>query len=722
MWIRFCHLTITARAGPVGGIGDFFPYAVNVDSGSAHYNEVAQDLNYYYDAAGNITTIRDDSQQTLFYNNSVVSPSQDFTYDALYRLVRAEGREAVGLASFGSEDNYSDSAWMESTPLPSNTSAVQRYIQKYGYDKAGNIIQLQHIADSGSYTRDFDMDSASNRLSGTAVGSDSYGYAHDARGNMATMPHLTAMDYDSLNQMSYVDNANVKAYYQYSGGQRIRKQTYKIASEERIYLGSFERYRKYDPVTNAVVLERTTVHVGDDSGRIGMLEVRTVGSDGSPASLKRFIYSNHLQSAALELDESGDIISYEEYYPYGTTAYQAMDSAIGAVAKRYRFTGKERDEESGLSYHGARYYIPWLCRWAAVDPLESKYTPFSPYAYVHDNPVNATDPSGMGDKKLEDTDMYKSGVIPYDYAEWKGWSPPSGSSGSARDNFKSGGYDIQPYYNAVDGKTSGEPLFYTASKKYDILEGEPNGGRTILKDHNRMEYLIMPWGINAFKKDSEKYERSADLMYFRGIGNFPGEHLGIDVLKGLDGNILGAIGEQWKGALKDPTFYLGLAAGVAEMGTNASENVAPPNKAPSNKVGHPSQGPNIESTIVEKPVRGNAKPNLPEGERVNVSYSGQSLTNAKRISILGLKDGMTTTSSNALDLGIKFLGENYSEPVFGTGRYVSADGTRVVRIGENDITGAHGGGPHVNFEILIPNPAKPGKMMVNQNLHIYIKF
>ena len=364
-----------------------------------------------------ITTIRDDSQQTIFYNNSVVSPSQDFTYDALYRLVRSEGREAVGLATFGSEDNYSDSAWMESTPLPSNTSAVQRYIQKYGYDKAGNIIQLQHIADSGSYTRDFSMDSASNRLNGTAVGSDSYGYSHDARGNMSTMPHLTAMDYDSLNQMSYVDNANVKAYYQYSGGQRIRKQTYKTASEERIYLGSFERYRKYDPVTNAVVLERTTVHVSDDSGRIGMLEVRTAGSDGSPASLKRFIYSNHLQSAALELDESGAVISYEEYHPYGTTAYQAMDSTINAVAKRYRFTGKERDEESGLSYHGARYYIPWLCRWAAVDPLESKYAPFSPYAYVHDNPVNNTDSTGMGDDENDKKGNWHANSKTHTY-EW----------------------------------------------------------------------------------------------------------------------------------------------------------------------------------------------------------------------------------------------------------------------------------------------------------------
>ena len=70
--------------------------------------------------------------------------------------------------------------------------------------------------------------------------------------------------------------------------------------------------------------------------------------------------ANHLGSAALELDEQAKIISYEEYHPYGTTAYQATDAVKQVPAKRYRYTGMERDEESGLSYHSARYYVPWL--------------------------------------------------------------------------------------------------------------------------------------------------------------------------------------------------------------------------------------------------------------------------------------------------------------------------------------------------------------------------
>jgi RHS repeat-associated protein len=104
------------------------------------------------------------------------------------------------------------------------------------------------------------------------------------------------------------------------------------------------------------------------------------------------------------------------------------------------------------------------------------------------------------------------------------------------------------------------------------------------------------------------------------------------------------------------------------------------------------------------------------GIRTNAAETG-----FKTLSELGLKDGMKVSSSRVLELGEEFLGKGYKELVPGSGRYVSADGTRVFRMGVNDITGAHSdGAAHVNFETLIPNPAKPGKMMVGQNIHIYL--
>jgi len=83
-----------------------------------------------------------------------------------------------------------------------------------------------------------------------------------------------------------------------------------------------------------------------------MLEKRTIGTEDSLPGLTRYVYSNHLQSASLELDEYAEIISYEEYHPYGTTAFQARNASINAVAKRYRYTGKEQDDESGSTIMG----------------------------------------------------------------------------------------------------------------------------------------------------------------------------------------------------------------------------------------------------------------------------------------------------------------------------------------------------------------------------------
>ena len=103
----------------------------------------------------------------------------------------------------------------------------------------------------------------------------------------------------------------------------------------------------------------------------------------------------------LEVDGAGAVISYEEYHPYGTTAYWSAASGIEVSQRRYRYTGKEKDEETGLYYHGARYYAPWLGRWTAADPAGMVDGP-NLYAYVRGNPVRLHDPSGMGGLEASD--------------------------------------------------------------------------------------------------------------------------------------------------------------------------------------------------------------------------------------------------------------------------------------------------------------------------------
>ena len=96
--------------------------------------------------------------------------------------------------------------------------------------------------------------------------------------------------------------------------------------------------------------------------------------------------TNHLGSASLELDGAGLIISYEEYYPYGGTAFIASGSQAEVKLKEYRYTGKERDDTSGFYYHGARYFAPWTGRWMSADPA-GPVDGLNLYEYVSGNPV-----------------------------------------------------------------------------------------------------------------------------------------------------------------------------------------------------------------------------------------------------------------------------------------------------------------------------------------------
>jgi RHS repeat-associated protein len=383
-----------------------------------------QDLSYTYDPGGNITHIRDDAQQTIFFNNSVVEPHCHYTYDAIYRLIEARGREHIGQSSPPQPTTWDD-AFRINLSHPNDGQAVGQYSEQYEYDEVGNFLNLIHKAVDGSWTRSYEYQTASqiesakksNRVSNTAIGSTSESYSYDAHGSMLKMLHLPTMQWDFRDQLEQVDLlGGGMAYYVYdAAGQRVRKIREHNGGivEERIYLGGFEIYRKRNG--SGPLLERETLHLMDDQKRIALVETLTDGNDGSPPQLIRYQFDNHLGSVSLELDQQGKIISYEEYYPYGSTSYQAVSKEIQVPVKRYRFTGKERDEETGLNYHGARYYAPWLGRWITVDPLGMVDGP-NPYRYVSGNPVRLVDSSGQqstsADEEKYGQSMACSGVCP----------------------------------------------------------------------------------------------------------------------------------------------------------------------------------------------------------------------------------------------------------------------------------------------------------------------
>ena len=72
-------------------------------------------------------------------------------------------------------------------------------------------------------------------------------------------------------------------------------------------------------------------------------------------------------------------------------------TASSSLDVRYKFTGKERDAETGLDYFGTRYYDSDLSLWLSVDPLSDARPNLSPYHYCQWNPMVRRDPSGAWD-------------------------------------------------------------------------------------------------------------------------------------------------------------------------------------------------------------------------------------------------------------------------------------------------------------------------------------
>lgn len=373
-------------------------------------NDPLQDLYYTFDPVGNVTHIEDKNIPAVFFNNQKIEGVSSYTYDALYRLIEAAGREHVGQAAVGPPDNWNDLPFMKQYS-PGDAMAWRTYTQRYDYDEVGNIDEMRHTATGGNWTRNYNYAASNNRLLSTTVGGDTYNYPHHPQhGFITAMPHLQVMKWNFKEELQAVAKQSVLAgtpeitYYVYDGsGQRARKITENQTSagavstkkSQRIYVGGIEIYREYG-ISEAITLERQSYHVKDDKSRIAMIETRIAGMDDAPARLVRYQFGNHLGSVSIETDDTARVISYEEYHPFGTTSYQAVDKDIKAAAKRYRYTDMERDEESGLEYHSARYYLPWLGRWLNADPIGIKGG-LNVYAYVRNNPVHKVDLTGKFD-------------------------------------------------------------------------------------------------------------------------------------------------------------------------------------------------------------------------------------------------------------------------------------------------------------------------------------
>ncbi|MFJ2363633.1 RHS repeat-associated core domain-containing protein [Pseudomonas sp. NPDC087697] len=350
-----------------------------------------QALHYTYDAVGNVMRIEDKAQPVQFGSNQRVEAVSTFTYDSLYQLISATGREAAGPNS------------QPHLPISSRTPIDARqlfnFTQHYDYDAGGNLTELRHVRDRNNYTRTLNVDNASNRILSWNQGdaSPDATAAFDTNGNLQSLQPGQLLQWNTRNQLSSVvlvkredDPDDHERYCYDSSGQRVRKiQTTYAASvthtREVRYLPGLEiRTRTHER------LEVITVQTGRCSVRC--LHWTEGQPSGIPKDQLRYSLDDHLGSSSLELDDQAWLISQESYFPYGATAWTASRSAVEADYRTIRYSGKERDA-SGLYYYGHRYYAPWLQRWISPDPAGA-IDGLNLYCMVGNNPLRYTDQHG----------------------------------------------------------------------------------------------------------------------------------------------------------------------------------------------------------------------------------------------------------------------------------------------------------------------------------------
>ncbi len=370
-----------------------------------------QHLVYVHDPVGNIVEIEDLAQDKVFHEG-VIAPRRLYEYDALYRLTMATGREHRSQTAGGAQ-HEAPAALIQQSDMQN----LRSYIERYGYDPVGNVTKLRHFAVGGGWTRDYVYDyqraglglvspfpaghpGNSNQLYSTLLSGATTAelYAHDEAGNILALPSIAAIEWDPEDRPEKMRIGAVDAHYRYDGGgERVRKYVDKgNVREERLYLGNYEIYRRWGGTT--LDLRRDSLHVADDERRVLLIETEKDAAGAvaaGQAPVLRYQLDDHLHSACMEADETGQPISYEEFHPYGTTALHWKNS--GLSQKRYRHTGMERDEESGLQYHSARYYLPWLGRWLSADPA-GLVDGLSRFNYGKASPVLRSDIDGQQSK------------------------------------------------------------------------------------------------------------------------------------------------------------------------------------------------------------------------------------------------------------------------------------------------------------------------------------
>jgi RHS repeat-associated protein len=377
---------------------------------------IFQQLVYVYDAVGNLVRATDAAQEGAgsIITGVTVPARRDYSYDAHYRLRQATGRvhQALLMNDFvpGAPGTFKGTRHIGLN----NGAAVERFTRSYDYDKSGNLLFEKHAGASQSWTRNMWVSPTSNRsipaldLNGNPIPNPEPLF--DGAGNLKSLAHLRSIAWTWRNGLERavviarqggVDDG--EAYIYGTDALRARKVATRLVTAgivevtDTAYFNDIERKR----ITRngVIVLERWSIRVNDGHARVAIIHRWTKDdaareTDDIGQARIRYQLATHQASVAIELDDASRLISYEEYLPYGGTAFIAGDNQREVGLKDYRYSGQVADDVTGLYSYGFRYYASWMCRWLSPDP-SGPSDDLNLYQFALGDPVRNVDSDGL---------------------------------------------------------------------------------------------------------------------------------------------------------------------------------------------------------------------------------------------------------------------------------------------------------------------------------------
>ncbi|MCY3771229.1 MAG: DUF6443 domain-containing protein [Gemmatimonadetes bacterium] len=359
---------------------------------------------YAYDSAGRLSRVWDANGNTL----------AAYTHTAAGNI----GTHVVGADIATGTYAYNPREWV------TDIDYAGKFSSKLTYDLAGNVTrQVYSHGTAASRTADYAYD-ALYRITGfDLTGGTSRDYAYDRNGNLTSMvTGSSRLTYNysagsTPNRLDSTTGTGGQTYVYNRNGWMTRKGANTLTYDYRglttgygtaRYLMDPDRRRVKKTVGTAV-----TYYLRGPGGSVlaeysgQTLSARYVyaGSrriariSGSGAS---YYLADHLGSTRSLVDGESAVTAAYDYWPYGKVL-----ASSGTGFTHFRFTGHERDAESGLDYMLARSYAYDVGRFLRPDPMQEHYPGISPYAYVSNNPLRFVDPTGAEHHEISfDPDVY----------------------------------------------------------------------------------------------------------------------------------------------------------------------------------------------------------------------------------------------------------------------------------------------------------------------------